>query len=295
MTGASQYSGHVGVDIGGTTISSGLFQPGNSEPVEIETDHRSEFSSPDDWLERGTPSRWDAWNLPWVVGVPGSVLDQTEIGNTPNLSGAWEGSSLLNALERKNLSYTLENDANLAALGESEFGAGKNVDHLILLTLGTGIGGGIIINGNIHRGASGLASEVGHIVLEPGGRVCGCGDVGCFEQYGSATGLRRTYEKLGGEAKQAHEIVRQNDEDVLAREAIRQTGWALGKGIAKLVNVLEPELILFSGGLAKSLDILKPAIRETLNDHLFADEAQRIPLRQASSKHSALMGTRALL
>ena len=287
----SEYKGHFGVDIGGTTITSGLFQSGSSEPIEIDTDRRAEFSTPAKWLEQGAPSRWDTRNLPWVLGIPGTIRNQKEIGKTPNLSGAWEGSRLTSALEEKGLAFTLENDANLAALGESEYGAGKDVDHLILLTLGTGIGGGIIINKNLYRGSSGLASEIGHVVLEPGGRVCGCGDVGCFEQYGSATGLQKTYEKLGGELRDAHEIVQRAGKDVLAEEAVRQTGWALGRGIAKLVNLLEPELILFSGGLSRSLDLLRPAIREAFNDHLFVEEARGIPLHRTSGDHSALMGT----
>lgn len=287
-------SGHIGVDIGGTTITCARFE-NDVEPVEVKTFLRKNFVNPDQWFEEGVPDAWISEQLPWVLGIPGSVLNRETIGSTPNLSGPWSGPLLLDTLSNQPFTFQLENDANLAALGEATFGTGEDYDHVILLTLGTGIGGGLVFDGNIHHGGTGLAGEVGHLTLEPGGRPCGCGDVGCFEQYGSATGLRKTYQELGGSDREAKEIVQRMDQEVTAREAVRQTGWALGKGVALLINLLEPGIILFSGGLARSLDRFLPAIMEARNNHLFAPEAQEIPLKVSELDYPALLGTKALI
>jgi glucokinase len=217
------------------------------------------------------------------------------VAETPNLPKAWTGTAITDALKDRDIEFHLENDANLAALGEHHFGPGRDVRNLVLLTLGTGIGGGIIVDDGILRGATGAAAEVGHLTLEPGGRLCGCGHTGCFEQYGSARGLEQTYESLAGEHRSAREIAKRANGDPLAREAMTQTGLYLGRGLAQIINLLEPGLVLFSGGLAGSLEHLRPHIRAGLDTHVFASRARSIPLKRADRDQPALMGTHALI
>ena len=169
----------------------------------------------------------------------------------------------------------LENDANAAALGEWWMGAGKDVDNLVLLTLGTGIGGGIIIQGEVLHGGWDTAAEIGHMIIHEGGLVCGCGKKGCLEAYASATGvIKRTLAAIreGKESMLADavknrwenitcELVYKAAEkgDSLSRYIVEETARYLGIGIASIVNVLNPEMVILSGGMvAAGALILKP-------------------------------------
>lgn len=284
----------VGVDIGGTTITTGFFTSDWEEPVSIEEQSLEQFNRPGDWLATRldqTPSLSEA---SWVIGVPSPVKNQSSVAETPNLPDAWADQAIPETFEQRGIGVQLENDANLAVLGEFHHGAGKDVENLLLLTLGTGIGGGIIVNNQLMRGETGAGAEVGHFVLEPGGRLCGCGNTGCFERYGSARGLEMTYQQLANDSLSAREIAERTEDDPLAEEAITQTGLYLGRGIANLVNLLEPGLILFAGGLSRSLDKLLPSIRQNRDANLFADRARDIPMERARLDNPALMGARIL-
>lgn len=286
--------GHLGIDLGGTTITTGVFQPGESEPREILEEALDQFDKPGEWISTIVDRIPSARDIPWVVGVPSPVYQGRTIAETPNLPDSWSGDALGDAFESADLEVRLENDANLAALGEAHHGAGTNVESLILLTLGTGIGGGIIVRNQLVRGHTGAGAEIGHMNLEPAGRRCGCGDTGCFERYGSATGLEITYRNLCEESLSAREIVQASDDNPLAGEAVRQTGLYLGRGIADLINLLEPELILFSGGMARSLDQFLPWIKKSREQHVFAKRARDIPMKRAQLDRPALAGTTAL-
>lgn len=172
----------------------------------------------------------------------------------------------------------LDNDANVAAYAEFRLGAGRGSEHLLLLTVGTGIGGGIIAGGRLYRGAHGFAAELGHIIVEPGGPPCGCGNRGCFEQVASGAAIRR----LGREAVEAEpdsalgrlaggdadavtgELVTRaaRDGDPTARAILAEVGRRLGEGIAGLVNVLDPEVVVVGGGAAEAGDLLLAPARE---------------------------------
>jgi glucokinase len=201
---------------------------------------------------------------------------------TPNIAG-WNGVNLdedLTALIGK--SVVIENDANAAAWGEAKFGAGIGKKNILLLTIGTGIGGGIIADGKLHRGAFGIAAEIGHIRIVPDGLLCGCGAKGCFEQYGSGSALMRHARELIAKDPEAGKNLLSRDDgtiegltgasiteaardgDSVALAAFAQTADWLGSGIASLSVVLDPECVIIGGGVIDAGEILLKPIREAV-------------------------------
>jgi glucokinase len=160
----------------------------------------------------------------------------------------------------------LENDANAAALGEKWLGAGREVDDLVLLTLGTGIGGGIIMNGRIVRGQDGMAGELGHMTVIPGGNPCGCGNTGCLEKHASATAISAMAHllHLGDSltAKEVYDIAMRGDgeEPRKARQIFEVMGMALGIALGNLVNIFNAPLYLLSGGPLPAWDLFAPTM-----------------------------------
>lgn len=189
------------------------------------------------------------------VGCPGAVdSSKVTLPRSPNLPG-WAGLPLKRILVKAaGLPVFIANDANAAALGESFFGAGKNSKNLIYITVSTGVGGGLILNGRLYEGAGFVAGEIGHISIVPDGRKCGCGRRGCLEAYASGTAIAHYY----GEAKK-RKIVGAKEVGLAAcsgdKAAIRsyqKAAYYLGIGLADLMNVLNPEAIVIGGGVLKS-------------------------------------------
>ena len=165
--------------------------------------------------------------------------------------------------------FLIDNDANLAAYGEYKSGAGKGAHSLVLLTLGTGVGTGIILEGNLWQGACGFAGELGHVTVNLSGEKCGCGHQGCLETEASASKIVRNYQELNDSP---HVItsrdvyIQAQQGDKAAREAFASAGQFLGIGISVAINLLNPEKILLGGGLMKTGEfILAPAIEEARN------------------------------
>lgn len=207
------------------------------------------------------------------IGVPGFIdMAKGLIVGTHNLLG-FDGFPMRDDLSRRiGCSVILENDANAAALGEKWMGAGKEVDDLVLLTLGTGIGGGIISGGRILHGFVGMAGELGHITVNPTGNICGCGNYGCLEKHASATAIESMANLVAlGEhvsAKEVYELaVKGNDN---ARRIFEQVGMALGLGLATLVNIFNFPLYLLSGGVLSAWDLFAPAMFEQVKLRSFA-------------------------
>ena len=191
---------------------------------------------------------------------------------------------------RVGLPVVVENDANAAAWGEVRFGAGRGSADVLMITVGTGLGGGIVLDGHLVRGAFGGAGEFGHVRMVPGGLLCGCGKRGCWEQYASGSALvRRTRELAaadpsaarvvlglaGGDAAQIRgtmitEAARQ--EDPVARQALAEVGQWLGEGIADLADVLDPDLVVIGGGVSQAGDLLLDSARRTYAEHLTGAE-----------------------
>lgn len=209
--------------------------------------------------------------------------------NLPALDGFRFSATVSDEL---NLPVVLENDANAAAIGENWLGAAKLAQNAICVTLGTGVGGGIIINGKIVRGADGTAGEIGHICVEPLGEPCGCGSRGCVEQYSSATAIVRiTRELESGYPKSVlQNKTRLTSLDVfdagkagdeLALEVFRKMGFYLGIALADLINVLNPEIIVIGGGAAAGWDLFINHVQDQINKRAFDEPAKRAKLVRA--------------
>ncbi|MEY4973130.1 MAG: hypothetical protein RL399_1087 [Actinomycetota bacterium] len=205
---------------------------------------------------------------------------------TPNIAG-WNGVQLDAELTSLiNLPVVLENDANAAAWGERTFGAGKGKQNMLMVTVGTGVGGGIIVNGQLLRGAFGVAAEIGHLRVLPEGHLCGCGARGCFEQYASGNALLRhareaiaaspdlarnllargdgTLEGLTGRA--ITEAAREGDQ--VAISAFNTTAQWLGAGIASLAVILDPECVVIGGGVVDAGEILLAPTRAAMERYM---------------------------
>lgn len=188
--------------------------------------------------------------------------------------------------ESSGLPVFVDNDANVAALAEARMGAGKGSRYLVHLTLGTGIGGGIIIDGSIYRGALGAAAELGHMIILENGPACNCGAHGCLEALVSGVAIYRRVEELAAvghpsplvreflsepDAFSAEAVCRHADEgDDTARELLEQAGWHLGTGIASLVNIFNPDAVTLSGGLLGCLHHMEEAMRRSFEDNAIA-------------------------
>ena len=197
--------------------------------------------------------------------------------NIPALDGFPFSSVVSNEL---NLPVILENDAIAAAIGEQAFGAAKGFENAVIVTLGTGVGGGIIINGNILRGIDGTAGEIGHICVEQFGAPCGCGSRGCVEQYSSASAIVRIAQELAAQYPEstlknaaqlkASEVFQAGvNGDKLALEVFRQMGFYLGIALSSLINVLNPGVIVIGGGASAGWKLFMPQMRETIRQRAF--------------------------
>ena len=216
------------------------------------------------------------------IGSPGPLeLPAGRLHRPPNLPG-WDGFHLLGEVEKRiRVPIAIESDANAAALAEFQLGLGAEtgVDSLCMLTLGTGVGNGIILNGKLWHGAAGMGGEAGHLTIEPDGQPCGCGSRGCLEACASATALVNSAERriqsgrapglarvksIRGSitALDLADAAREGDPDAI--EIFSQTGRALGMGLADLVNMLNLPLYVIGGGVANSWDLLSPSLFEEL-------------------------------
>ena len=212
------------------------------------------------------------------VGSPGPLdLDAGVVIGMPNIPG-FQNVPLRDRLaERLSLPAVLENDANAAALGEYRAGSGQGLRHMVLLTLGTGVGSGIVIDGRLVHGAHGMGAEIGHLIVEPGGEPCGCGQRGCLERYASATYLadyaRRLIEQegrpsslrellaAGGEITSKDVAEARRAGDALAVEVWDRAVYHLAVGCVSICRVLDPEMIVLGGGLAKAGEELLGPLR----------------------------------
>jgi glucokinase len=224
-----------------------------------------------------------------AVGVSAAGFvssDRKTMLATPNIAD-WNGVQLdLELTKLIGLPVVIENDANAAAWGEAKFGAGRNQAHMMMLTIGTGVGGGIVVNSELYRGAFGIAAEFGHLRVVPEGHLCGCGARGCFEQYASGSALRRhareaisaspdlarnllargdgTIDGLTGQA--ITEAARDGDSVALA--AFQTTAQYLGAGIASLAVLLDPSCVVIGGGVIDAGEILLAPTREAMKRYM---------------------------
>lgn len=206
--------------------------------------------------------------------------------NLPLLNGFRIADVLYETLK---IPVVLENDATAAAIGEHWKGASKGYESSICLTLGTGVGGGLIINGEPLRGIDGTAGEVGHVCVEPFGVPCGCGGVGCLEQYSSATAIVRMSRELlsdypGSTLAMLDDLtsldvfIAGKAGDGLGLEVFRRVGFYLGVALAGLINVLNPEAIVIGGGVSRGWELFEPPMRLEVKRRAFRPPAERVKL-----------------
>ena len=218
------------------------------------------------------------------VGLPGLVdVDKGVIRCLPNIPG-WSDVALKRIMERKlGILVRVENDVNMIALGEWEYGAGKGMQDLICMTLGTGVGAGLILANKIYRGAGFAAGEIGHAPLNENGPDCGCGGWGCFERY---VGHKRLQ-------KDAARVFAKNDitlEDVCRRasegkkKALKfweSVGERVANGLVGPVNILNPECVIIGGGVARSFEFFKPVLEKVLKRRCMKTQAQMVRIIKA--------------
>jgi len=266
----------VGVDIGGTKIAAGVVDE-DGTVVETETEP-TPATDPDalaDAVAACVQRLRRTHDVEGVgIGAAGFVdVDRSTILFAPNID--WVDEPLgAHVAKRVGLPVVVENDANAAAWGEFRFGAGKDVDDLLLITVGTGIGGGLVSHGELFRGSYGVAFEVGHMRVVPAGLVCGCGRYGCWEQYASGTALvREARDRMGSELPEAAPLAQHVERDAsritgpmvtqlaqegdpLCEELLVDVGRWLGEGIASLTAVLDIAVVAIGGGVAAAGDLL---------------------------------------
>lgn len=308
----------IGIDIGGTNTVIGLVDRDGNFRAEnsIST---SKYTEVEDYIEALTAAINESLNsvtenfvLKGIgIGAPNGNYYNGCIEFAPNLN--WKGKVPLVELLNKNfrVPILLTNDANAAAMGEMIYGAAKNMKNFIVITLGTGLGSGIIVDGKLVYGHDGFAGEVGHTIYDPNGRLCGCGRKGCLETYASATGIKKTVlellEKPGAKSslssipeseissKKIYEAAVAGDE--LALEAFDYTARILGLKLADSVAYLSPEAIFLFGGLALSGDyILKPT-KKYMEENLLKIFKNKVKLEISGlmGKNAAVLGAAGLI
>jgi glucokinase len=282
----------AGIDLGGTKILSVCLDP--SDAV-VGRDYRETLAieGPDAVIARMAESARaaaDGRSLRAAgISTPGPVdLKRGLVTTPPNLPG-WQDVALGYLIaQRLGVPAWIENDANAAALAEQRLGAGEGSNHMLLVTIGTGVGGGLVLDGRLYHGASGGAGEIGHMLVEPGGRLCGCGARGHLEAMASGRALNADAQELANVEPKGHvaEIARREGVtpdarildmaaeagDVSAREAIQRAGAYLGAGLTNLVNVFNPEVIVIGGSIRKSELYMESALtvlhRDAFRQHL---------------------------
>jgi len=277
-----------GIDVGGTTIKMGLFDVEGEvlEKWEIptRTHNNGEDILPD--IAKAVKAKLEEKSIEKEevagvgIGVPGPVNDEGIVQGCVNLG--WGKVNINKDLsERVGLPVKAGNDANVAALGEMWRGGGKGYHHLVVVTLGTGVGGGIIIDGKIVNGVGGAGGEIGHMHVQDGETdVCGCGNQGCLEQYASATGIVRLAErKLASTkvktklkpgkvtAKDVWDEVKAGD--MIAESVAEEFGEYLGKGLASVAAVTNPEAFVIGGGVSKAGEVLLGYVEKNYKKYVF--------------------------
>ncbi|PZE20728.1 ROK family transcriptional regulator [Paenibacillus xerothermodurans] len=224
------------------------------------------------------------------IGIPGIADERGHVLFAPNLG--WEGVPLRARIEEHfRLPVVIDNEANAGALGEKEFGAGVNTSHLIYVSVSSGIGTGVIINGQLYRGVSGFSGEIGHTSIEFNGRACRCGNVGCWELYASEQAMLQQAQMLPGRPTDVAALARLAEQDnPEAAALLDQTGYYLGVGLINVINTFNPEQIIIGGSMVALKQWLLPPILQCI-------QQRSLPLTRAGLEieFSALRGRSTLL
>ncbi|MCX7798706.1 MAG: ROK family protein [Melioribacter sp.] len=307
----------VGIDIGGTnTVFGFVDRKGNcyyENSIPTKAEQKAEQLFERLFFEISKAQKKFEGKLALVgvgIGAPNANYYKGTIENPPNLS--WGKVNVLKLIKRySSLPATITNDANAAAIGEMLFGIAKKMKNFVVITLGTGLGSGIVVDGKLVYGADGFAGELGHTIVDPEGRQCGCGRKGCLETYASANGIKRTafelmaststpsilrsipYEKLS--AKDIYIAAKKGDK--LALECFDITARILGFKLADTVAHLSPEAIILFGGLACAGDLIIQPTKRYLEENLLNVFKNKVKVLQSAliERNSAVLGAAALI
>lgn len=309
----------IGIDIGGTFTKYGGVDRGGRTYFEnsISTDRHPDVESYLKALHKAVTvsieESGESFDIQGIgIGAPNGNYYNGTIEYAPNLN--WKG--IINLTEMlgkyfKQMPIVLTNDANAAALGEMVYGGAKNMKNFIVVTLGTGLGSGIVADGKVVYGHDGFAGELGHVIVIENGRQCGCGNRGCLETYASATGIKRTVFELLAKrtdksrlrsicfqdmtAKLIYEAAL--EKDPIALEAFEYTGEILGKKLAEAVAITSPEAIFLFGGLAKSGDFIFMPTKASMEKHLLNIYKNKVKLLPSGieDKNTAVLGAAGLI
>lgn len=309
----------IGIDVGGTSIKFGIVSPQGKIHKQFSLPTLA-FQSPAKvieqislGIEKITRDKNERDFLGIGIGIPGKVDIKTGyVTSAPNFKN-WDRVDVRRSLSRKfKYRIELDNDANCAALGELHFGRGKKIKSFVMITLGTGVGGGIIINGNLIHGESGGAGEIGHISIDYNGPLCNCGKHGCVEAYvGNNYIKQRTIQKLHEysdsiildlvennldliEPKLIYQAAQKND--LLAVKILQDTGFYLGIALASVANILDVKTFLIGGGVAEAGKTLLDSILNSIKEHGVRDIVKDVKVLSAKLKNKAgILGASLLL
>lgn len=279
MSGSQPASRWVGLDVGGTKVLAGLVDEAGRVVRSVRLSSREAAGDADaleDVLTRAVELVCDGVR-PDAVGLAAAGFvdaDGERIAFAPHLP--WRDDAVRSRLSRRwGVSVALENDATCATWAEVEHGALTGIDQGVLVTVGTGIGGGVVMGGAVVRGAGGMAGEFGHTRVVPDGRACPCGLRGCWEQYASGTALVARAGRSHERGPSVAEAARAGDPD--AKAAFDEVGTWLGIGVANLVAVLDPAVVVVGGGVAEAGDLLLGPARQAVATHLVGAGHRAVP------------------
>ena len=286
----------IGVDLGGTNLriaavdSTGKVLEKITTSTQVARGRDQVIDEMCTAIQEIVAKQRDAGELAGIgIGVPGIIEMQTGmLRESPNLPG-WHNYPVRDEIQRRlKTTVVLENDANAAAMGEKWLGAAADVDDMCMFTLGTGVGGGLVMQGQIWHGMTGMAGELGHINVEPDGHPCKCGSRGCLEQYASATAIKRMAQEAiaSGKAPQMERALKEAPEftskvifdlamegDAPARGVFERVGKALGIVVADMVNIFNFPMYVIGGGVASAWDAFAPLMLETVVRNSFVYRA----------------------
>jgi glucokinase len=309
----------IGVDLGGTNIKIGIVDEQGkikcSSTIKTFAQNGMKITLARIWNEIEKLLKYNEIQNKEIygigMGVPGAVMDGRKVGFYANLP--WQigidVAELMESITGKRVK--LENDANVWALAESKYGAGKKFKNCIAITIGTGIGAGICIDQRILSGATGAGGEIGHIKLEREGKKCGCGQRGCFEAYASATGLlnetKSRLEQLKKEGKEHFFMTKEKMEakdifdsarnmDEFSLDLIEYEAEYLAQGLGNIINIINPDILILGGGISLAGEILLNPVKEKLKKYALPITLEKIKIEIAKMGNEAgIIGAASLI
>lgn len=275
----------AGIDLGGTNLKIGIFSL-EGELLKTWKTSSKLLQDPNNiqtvlWEEL---SRFEEYTDIHAIGigVPGLVTNEGVVIESPNFPNWCEVNFNEILAKSLNIPIRIENDANLFAIAEGFLGSAKDCKNFVGITLGTGVGGGIILDGKIYRGIKGMAGEIGHIVIHPSGPICSCGKNGCLEAYSSAKAIKNMMEQQTQLILEAQDIAGLAMKgDKIAKKIFEKAGYHLGIGIATIVNMLDVEMIVIGGGVSKAWELLEKAINKGFEEHTFKTHFDKVQIRKS--------------